>query len=115
IGSVGPSEQHARELYPQLQVFRSSFVPLASALSRRKERMLIKLLVDGDSGKVVAAHLLGPEAAELIQLIAVAIRGGLTKSDFDATVAVHPTVAEELVTLQMLLPAPTSISAATVD
>ncbi|NDZ14805.1 glutathione-disulfide reductase [Variovorax sp. WS11] len=116
IGTVGPSEQQARELYPRLQVYRSSFVPLASALSRRKDRMLIKLLVDGDSGRVVAAHLLGTDAAELIQLMAVAIRGGLTKSDFDATVAVHPTVAEELVTLRMAVPAaPSMAAAATVD
>jgi glutathione reductase (NADPH) len=100
IGTVGPSEQVARSMYPALRVFRSSFRPLASALSDRPDRMTMKLLVDGQTDRLVGAHLIGPESAELVQLLAVAVRAGLTKSQLDATVAVHPTMAEELVTMR---------------
>jgi glutathione reductase (NADPH) len=69
-------------------------------LSGRDEYMLMKLLVDGESDKVVACHIMGPDAAEIVQVAAIALGMGATKADFDATMALHPTVAEELVTLR---------------
>lgn len=111
IGTVGPSEAVARTLYPGLRVFRSSFRPLAAALTNRPERVTMKLLVDGARDRLVGAHLIGHESAELIQLLAVAIKGGLTKAQLDATVAVHPSLAEELVTMRREVPSPAATSA----
>ena len=83
-----------------VESYDTRFRPLAGALSGRAERMLMKLVVDRDTRRVLGVHLVGPGAAELIQLAAVALRIGATKDDFDATIAVHPTAAEELVTLR---------------
>ncbi len=100
IGTVGPTEEEARRLYPQLQVFESSFRPMKHTLSGRGERTLMKLLVDGDSDRVAAAHMCGPDAGEIVQGLAVAIVAGATKAQFDATVGIHPTAAEEFVTMR---------------
>jgi len=100
IGTVGLSEDRARARYPRLDVYKSHFRPLKHTLSGRDERMLMKLLVDGDSGRVVGCHILGADAAEIVQMAAIAMRLGATKADFDATMALHPSAAEELVTMR---------------
>ncbi len=100
LGTVGLTEDAARARYPKLDVYKARFKPLRHTLSGRDERMLMKLLVDGESGRVVGCHLLGPDAAEIAQMAAIAMRMGATKADFDATVALHPTAAEELVTMR---------------
>ena len=100
IGTVGLPEDVARERHPRLDVYKARFRPLKHSLSGRDEFMLMKLLVDGDTDKVVGCHILGPDAAEMVQLAAIALRMGASKADFDATMALHPTAAEELVTLR---------------
>ena len=100
LGTVGPTETEARKRFSNLQVFDTDFRPLKHTLTDNPERTLMKLLVDGDTDKVIAAHMVGPEAGEIIQGIAVAIKSGATKSDFDSTIAIHPTSAEEFVTMR---------------
>ena len=100
IGTVGPTEAVARSKYTDLHVYESSFRPLKYTMSDNQERTYMKLLVDGDSDRVVATHMVGPEAGEIIQGLAVAIKAGATKADFDATIGIHPTAAEEFVTMR---------------
>ena len=100
IGTVGLAEHQARAQYPAVDIYKTRFRPMKYTLSGREERMLMKLVVDAGSGRVVGCHVMGPDAAEMIQLAAVAMRMGATKADFDRTVAVHPSAAEELVTLR---------------
>jgi glutathione reductase (NADPH) len=100
IGTIGLSEEDARERCRQVDIYKSSFRPLKYTLAGREQRMLVKLVVDGESGLVLGCHILGPDAAEIVQSVAVAIRMGVTKADFDATMALHPSAAEELVTLR---------------
>jgi glutathione reductase (NADPH) len=100
IGTVGWPEMLAAERCTRLDVYKSRFRPLKATLSGREERMFMKLLVDADSGKVIGCHMLGADAAEIVQIAAIALRLGATKADFDATMALHPTAAEELVTMR---------------
>ncbi len=100
IGAVGPTEETARQRYGDIVVFKSTFTPLKHTLTGRGEKTLMKLLVDRTSDRVVAAHMLGPDAGEIIQGIAVAIRAGATKAQFDSTIGIHPTAAEEFVTMR---------------
>ena len=100
IGTVGLPEHVACQRYPKLDIYKARFRPMKHTLSGRDERMLMKLLVDGESDKVVGCHIMGPDAAEMVQVAAIALKMGATKADFDATVALHPSVAEELVTLR---------------
>ncbi len=100
IGTVGPTEQEARERYPELVVYESTFRPMKHTLTGRSERTLMKLLVNGADDRVVGVHMVGPDAGEIIQGLAVAITAGATKADFDATAAIHPTAAEEFVTMR---------------
>jgi glutathione reductase (NADPH) len=100
IGTVGLTEDVARQRHPKLDVYRAEFRPLKHTLSGRDERMLMKLLVDGETDRVLGCHLMGSDAAEIVQMAAIALRLKATKTDFDATMALHPTVAEELVTLR---------------
>jgi glutathione reductase (NADPH) len=99
VGSVGMTEEAARAECPSLDIYRSHFKPLPNRVAGRDERMLIKLIVDGDTDRVLGCHVVGPNASELVQLVAIAIRMGATKADFDATTALHPTLAEEIVTM----------------
>ena len=85
--------------YARLEIYRAWFKPMRSAFAGRHDHMLMKLVVDADSRIVLGAHILGPEAGEMIQLIGIAVKAGLTKDDFDRTMALHPTAAEELVTM----------------
>ncbi len=99
IGTVGLSEDEAVKRFADIEIYRASFRPMRHTLSGRDEKMLIKLVVDGSSRKVIGAHILGPDAGEMAQLLGIPIKAGLTKDDFDRTMAVHPTAAEELVTM----------------
>jgi glutathione reductase (NADPH) len=100
IGTVGLSETKALAEGYAIDVYKSSFRPLKNTLSDRAERALFKLVVDAKTDRVLGCHLFGPEAAEIIQPVAVAMKMGATKADFDRTVALHPSVAEELVTMR---------------
>lgn len=101
VGTVGLSENEARHACPgAVDVYVSRFRPMKYAFTGSDERMLMKLVVDAESQKVVGVHIVGPEAPEMIQLAAIAVKAGLTKAQWDATCAVHPTMAEELVTLK---------------
>lgn len=100
IGTVGLSEGVARERFAALDIYETSFRPLRATLSGRAERVYMKLVVDAESQRVLGAHIFGPEAGEMAQLVAISLRMGATKRDFDATMAVHPTMAEELVTMR---------------
>ena len=101
VGAVGLTEEQARKKYKNIDVYRTSFGPTKYRLSSDiKEELLMKLIVDADSDKIVGTHMVGPEAAELIQLLGVALRAGATKYEFDHTIGVHPTLAEEFVTMR---------------
>lgn len=100
IGVVGLTETVARERHGELRIYRTSFRPMHDTFSEEPSRMLMKLVVDDESDRVLGVHIVGPEAAEMIQLVGIAVKMGATKAQFDATVAVHPTAAEELVTLR---------------
>ncbi|GHE19559.1 glutathione-disulfide reductase [Halomonas urumqiensis] len=100
IGTVGLSEQAAVDAYGKIRVYTANFRPMKHTLSGSQERCLMKLIVDDASDVVVGAHMVGEEAGEVIQGIAIAVRAGLTKSDFDVTVGIHPTGAEEFVTMR---------------
>jgi glutathione reductase (NADPH) len=99
IGTVGLSEDEAARRFHNLEVYSAWFRPLKHTLSGRQERMLTKLVVDADMRLVLGAHVLGPDAGEMAQLLGIALKAGLTKDDFDRTMALHPTAAEELVTM----------------
>ncbi|CDX17839.1 Glutathione reductase [Mesorhizobium sp. ORS 3324] len=99
IGTVGLSEDEAAKRFPEIEIYRASFRPMRHTLSGRDEKMLMKLIVDAASRKVLGAHILGPDAGEMAQLLGIPLKAGLTKHDFDRTMAVHPTAAEELVTM----------------
>jgi len=98
VGTVGLTEDDARRDYPNLDVYKTAFRPMRGTLSGRSDRMLMKLVVDADTDRVLGAHVLGPGAGEMAQLLAIPVKMGARKADFDATMAVHPTAAEELVT-----------------
>ena len=100
IGTVGLTEEKARQTYPKVRVFESTFRPLKHTLTGRNERTLMKLLVDADSDRVIGAHMVGPDAGEIIQGLGVALKAGATKAQFDATIGIHPTAAEEFVTMR---------------
>jgi glutathione reductase (NADPH) len=99
VGVIGLTEAKARECFSRVDIYKSSLRPLKATLSGRKTRILMKLVVDGETDRVVGCHIVGEGAADMIQLIGVAVKMGATKADIDATMAVHPTVAEELVTI----------------
>jgi len=100
IATVGLTEAEARERYGEVDVYRSRFRPLRHTMTGIDETTLMKLLVDRASNRVVGVHMLGPEAGETIQGFAVALKSRATKADFDATIGIHPTAAEEFVTLR---------------
>ena len=100
IGVIGLTEMQACERLVKLDVYKTSFRPMKATLSGRNTRSFMKLLVDGTTGRIVGCHVIGPDAGELIQVVGIAVKMGATKADFDATMAVHPTAAEELVTLR---------------
>jgi glutathione reductase (NADPH) len=100
LGTVGFSEHEARAQYGDVDVYKVSFRPMKAILAGRDEPMFMKLIVQRASDRVIGVHILGPDAAEIVQMAAVAIRVGAKKKDFDQTMALHPSAAEELVTLR---------------
>ncbi|MEM6488916.1 MAG: glutathione-disulfide reductase [Pseudomonadota bacterium] len=100
IGTVGMSEKVARADGRDVEIYRARFRPMMATLSGREERMLMKLVVDKADRRVLGVHISGHGAGEMIQMAAIAVKMGATKEDFDRTVAVHPTAAEELVTMR---------------
>ena len=100
VGTIGLSETQAREKFGDVDVYRSDFKPMKHTLSDSDERSLMKLIVDKATDKVVGLHIVGEGAGEMLQGFAVAIKAGATKADFDATIGIHPTSAEELVTMR---------------
>ncbi|GGE78625.1 glutathione-disulfide reductase [Streptosporangium jomthongense] len=100
IGTVGLTEEEAREAGYTLRIYRSEFRPMKYTLSGRDERCLMKLVVDDKTDRVLGAHMVGPDAGEITQGLAVAIKAGATKAQFDSTLGIHPTSAEEFVTMR---------------
>lgn len=101
IGVVGHNEDTARACYGAIDVYRAAFRPMKATLSGRQERVLMKVLVEPESDRVVGVHVVGHDAGEIIQAVGIAVTMGATKADFDRTVAVHPTASEELVTMRV--------------
>jgi glutathione reductase (NADPH) len=101
IGTVGLSEEAARNAYKNVVIFKTTFRPMKATLSGRAEKVLMKIIVDGASDKMLGVHIVGEGAGEMIQMVAIAVQMGATKADFDRTIAVHPTSAEELVTMRV--------------
>ncbi|MDZ7864296.1 glutathione-disulfide reductase [Acidovorax sp.] len=99
IGTVGLSEEDAAKRYAEIEVYRAEFRPMKATLSGRAEKTIMKLVVDAASRKVLGAHILGHDAGEMVQLLGISLKAGVTKDDFDRTMAVHPTASEELVTM----------------
>ncbi|HMN83782.1 MAG TPA: glutathione-disulfide reductase [Burkholderiaceae bacterium] len=100
IGTVGLSEEQARAAGHELRIFKSDFRPLKHTVSGRDERTWLKLVVDAQTDRVLGLHMVGPDAGEIVQGFAVAMNCGATKAQFDATIGIHPTLAEEFVTMR---------------
>jgi glutathione reductase (NADPH) len=100
VGTVGLTEAEARAQFSHVDVYKTTFRPIKATMSGRDTRVLMKLLVDGKTDRVLGCHIVGDAAAEIIQAVAIAVKMKATKADFDATVALHPTAAEELVTMR---------------
>jgi len=100
IASVGLDERDAKTQYGQIKTYTSDFRPMKNVVAGRNERSLIKMICDGANDKILGIHMIGPDAPEIMQAAAVAVKAGMNKADFDATTAIHPTVAEELVLLR---------------
>ena len=100
IGTVGLTEEKAREMYRVIDIYKASFRPMRATISGRDEKVMMKLVIDAETDKVLGFHMLGPDAAEIVQMAAIALRLGVTKAQLDATMALHPSVAEELVTMR---------------
>src|SRR6516162_5991719 len=100
VGVIGLTEAAARERLAQVDIYKTSFRPMKMSLAGRDTRAFFKLVVDGETGRVVGCHIVGPDAGEMIQLAGIAVKMNATKADFDNVIAVHPTAAEELVTLR---------------
>ncbi len=101
IGTIGLTETEARKQYEKIDVYISNFRPMKNILAGSDSKMLMKLIVDRNSDKMLGVHIMGPDAGEMIQLIGITMRMGATKADFDATMAVHPTASEEMVTMKV--------------
>ena len=100
MGTAGLTEEQAKEMHSCVDVYCASFTPMLATLSGRDEQVIVKMIVDANTDKVLGVHMLGDHAGELAQILGVGLKAGATKADFDRTCAVHPTAAEELVTLR---------------
>ena len=102
IGTVGLTEEEARDKYEQIDIYKSSFTPMKHTLSGDDEKTFMKLIVDKTTNRVIGVHMVGPEAGEIMQGIGIAMKAGASKADFDKTIGIHPTTAEEFVTMREL-------------
>jgi glutathione reductase (NADPH) len=100
IASVGMTESEAREHIGDIKIYSSDFRAMKNVFAHRAERSLYKMICEAATGKILGIHMISPEAPEILQVAAIAVRAGLTKQDFDDTVALHPSMAEELVLLK---------------
>jgi len=100
LGTVGLPEHEARSRFDRIDIYKSQFRPMRATLAGSEDKILIKLIVDAATDRVVGCHMMGPDAAEIIQMAAIALNMGATKADFDRTMALHPSAAEEFVTLR---------------
>jgi glutathione reductase (NADPH) len=100
VGTVGLTETEARATFSHVDIYKATFRPIKATMSGRDTRILMKLVVDGTSDRVVGCHIVGDTAAEIVQAVAIAVKMKATKADFDATFALHPSAAEELVTMR---------------
>jgi glutathione reductase (NADPH) len=100
VGTVGLTEEQARAQYAAVDIYKATFRPMKATLSGRNTKILMKLIVDGETDRVLGCHVVGDGAGEIIQVVGIAVKMKATKADFDATMAVHPTAAEELVTMR---------------
>ena len=100
VGTVGMTEAEARKAYGDVDIYKTRFKPMKNALHSDPERVMIKLVVHPETDKVLGAHIVSPDAGEMIQMLGIAVKMGATKAEFDATCAVHPTIAEEIVTMR---------------
>jgi glutathione reductase (NADPH) len=100
IGTVGMTETEARKQYPDISIYKTSFRHLKHTLSGSDEKTFMKLIVNRANDRVVGVHMVGAEAGEIIQGMAIALKCGATKAQFDATIGIHPTAAEEFVTMR---------------
>ena len=97
---MGLTEGAAKQKYGSVRVYTSDFRPMKNVLAGRNERALYKMICDGETDEILGLHMIGPDAPEILQAAAVAVKAKLTKAAFDATVALHPTMAEELVLMR---------------
>ena len=100
VGVIGVTEAKARERLAKVDIYKTTFRPMRATVAARDTRTFMKLVVDGDTDRVVGVHIVGPDAAEIIQAVGIAVKMKATKADFDAVMALHPTAAEELVTMR---------------
>jgi glutathione reductase (NADPH) len=100
VGAIGLTEAQARAQLGKVDIYKTSFRPMKMSLAGRDTRAFFKLVVDGDTDRVVGCHIVGAEAGDMIQLVGIAVKMKASKADVDAVMAVHPTMAEELVTLR---------------
>ncbi len=100
IAAVGLTESQARNTLGSVRIYQSDFRPMKNVLAGRSERSLFKMVCEGDNDRIVGIHMIAPDAPEMMQAAAIAVKAGLTKADFDATTAIHPTMAEELVLMR---------------
>jgi glutathione reductase (NADPH) len=100
LGTVGLTEAQARQSHAKVDIYKSNYRPMKHTLTGRAERIFMKLVVDGETDRVLGCHIAGTDAGEMAQLLGIALNCGATKAQFDATMAVHPTAAEELVTMR---------------
>jgi glutathione reductase (NADPH) len=100
MAGVGLTEGQAKQKYGSVRVYTSDFRAMKNVLAGRNERALYKMVCTADTGKVIGLHMIGPDAPEILQAAAIAVKAGLTKADFDQTVALHPSMAEELVLMK---------------
>ncbi len=100
LGTIGLTEAQARDEFEDVDIYKSTFRPIKHTLSGSDEQMLMKLIIDAATDKILGCHIIGPDASEMAQLLGIAVKMGATKADIDATMAVHPTAAEELVTMR---------------
>jgi glutathione reductase (NADPH) len=100
IGTVGFTEDEARAEFGDITVYKTTFRPMKHTISGRDEKTFMKLIVADETDRVVGVHMMGPDAGEIMQGIAIAMKAGATKAHFDATIGIHPTAAEEFVTMR---------------
>ena len=100
LGTVGLTEEQARKKYVDIDIYKSRFTPMKYSLSDNNEKTMMKMIVEKKTNRVIGVHMIGPDAGEIIQGIGIAMKAGASKQDFDSTIGIHPTAAEEFVSMR---------------